>query len=202
MTNASNRQSKFEEANVRLRVLMLIGVALLLGAGVAACTSSDTKDLEDRLDAVEAQQAAVQDIQDQLQLTAMRSALDTLDGAGLHAIDEAANEEGTVDAGASGGVSRAIMAVAATTWPDELQATAGELVATLQELHEALDTADAAVVGPAATAAHDAQHDFSEEARTYISEAVGLPVEEHEEGGETPAAETPAAEETTAEQGG
>ena len=171
--------------------MMLLGVALLLGAGVAAACTDDanTDDLEVRIGTIEEQQTA---IQEQIQLVAMRSALDTLDGAGLHAIDEAANEEDTVDAGAAGGVARAIQAVAATEWPDELQPAADELLATLQELHETLESADAAVVGPPAATAHEQQHGFSEEARNHVAEAAGLPVEEHEEGGATPeAGQTP-----------
>jgi hypothetical protein len=186
---------------MKTRVIMLLGASILLGAGLAAACSEETNtdDLEARIAAVEQQQTA---IQEQIQIVAMRTALDTLDNAGLHAIDEGANDEGTIVSGAAGGVSRAIQAMAATDWPDDLQADADALLATLQELHEALESEDPAVVGPPASEAHEAQHSFSDAARSHIAEAVGLPVEEHEEESETPAAgETPAGDETPEEGG-
>ncbi len=173
------------------RILLLIaGAALLLGLA-AGCSSSDTKDLEDQITALEQQ---VTTLEKTAQITDMRSALDTLDSAGLHGIDEGANENNEVDAGASGGVGRALMAVASTTWPAELQEGADETQAALEELATALESADPALVGPPAATAHEVAHEFSEAARNHIAEAVGLPVEEHEEGTAEPT--VPAADAT------
>lgn len=165
------------------RILLLIaGAALLLGLA-AGCSSTDTKDLEDQIAALEQQ---VTTLEGTAQITDMRSALDTLDGAGLHGVDEGANENNEVVAGASGGVGRALMAVASTTWPAELQEGADATQAALEELATALESADPAVVGPPATAAHETAHDFSTDARNHIAEAVGLPVEAHDEGTAVP----------------
>ena len=161
------------------RILLLIaGAALMLGLA-AGCSSTDTKDLEDRIAALE-QRFDI--LQENAQYTDMRSALDTLDAAGLHAIDEAANDNNEVDAGASGAVARALLAVATATWTEEFGEGASETEAALRELATALESADPAVVGPPAAIAHEVAHDFSAYARNLIAEANGLPVEEHDEG--------------------
>ena len=167
------------------RLLLLIaGAALFLGLA-AGCSSTDTKDLEDHIASLEERFAI---LQTNAQYTDMRSALDTLDSAGLHAIDEDANENGTVDAGASGPVSRAFLAVSTASWNEELGPGADEVAVALDELLTALESADAALVGPPATAAHELAHDFSETARNHIAEVNGLPVEEHDEGAAEPTA--------------
>ena len=174
------------------RTLMLIaGAALMLGLA-AGCSSTDTKDLEDQLAALEERFTV---LQTNAQRTDMRSALDTLDSAGLHDIDEAANANGTVDAGASGPVARALLAVGTATWTEEFAEGATETAAALRELATALESADPAVVGPAAATAHEVAHEFSETARNLIVEAMnGLPVEPHEEGTAEPTAEPATAE--------
>jgi hypothetical protein len=175
---------------MKQRILVLAGIALLLlGGAMTACTA-DTDDLEERLDAVEAQLGTGNG--DEPGLDAMVSGLDILGTAGLHAIDEAANENDTVEAGASGPVQRAVLAVGATAWPADLQADADALEATLLELLEALGSADPAVVGPVAAEAHEQQHDFDHAVSEYVAEQAGVALPEEEEGGET----TPAADET------
>jgi hypothetical protein len=177
------------------RVLFIPIIGLVLAGVAAGC--SDTKDLEDRIGAVEQQQLSLGDeiraISDATQRTAVVTALNVLGNAGLHDIDEAAAAS-EVDAGASGGVEDAIIAMSAVVWPEELATDAEALIADLEALATALESADAAVVAEPATTAHDAAHDFEHAAANHIKEAVGLPVEEdeHDEGGETPAAgETP-----------
>ena len=91
------------------RTLMLIaGAALMLGLA-AGCSSTDTKDLEDQLAALEERFTV---LQTNAQRTDMRSALDTLDSAGLHDIDEAANANGTVATASA--VAPAVPATATT----------------------------------------------------------------------------------------
>lgn len=184
---------------MKQRILVLAGIALLLlGGAMSACTSSDTDDLEKRLDAVEAQLGSGSGDPD---VPALVSAVSILGTAGLHAIDEDANENDTVSAGASGPVQRALLAVAATTWPADMQADADALEAKLLELLEALGSADAAVVGPPAAEAHELQHDFEHKVSDYIAEQAGVTLPQEEEGGNTtPAAdETPGADETPAD---
>lgn len=175
------------------RVLVIPFGGLLLAAIAAGC--SDTKDLKDRISAVEGQQTTlseqVQSISDASQRSAMVTALNVLGNAGLHTIDEAANDNNEVDAGASGGVEDAIIAMSAVEWPEELAEGAGGVITALQALATALESADPAVVGQPAVDAHEAEHDFEHEAANFIKGAVGLPTEEAPEEGEAATA-TPA----------
>jgi hypothetical protein len=165
---------------------------------VSVACKTDTKDLEDRIAAAEQQQAT---LNDSVQRTQMLIALQVVGGAGLHALDEGA-AAGEIPEGAAGGVENALLAVAATEWPADLQAGADGLQAILEELVTALETQDPAqVAGPAADA-HEAQHEFEHGAADFIKAAVGLPVEEgeHEEDMTTPeAGETPQDDMTTPE---
>jgi hypothetical protein len=145
-----------------------------------ACTS-DTADLEDQVDALTTQVEALEQSQQQTQMVA---AMYILSNVGLHDIDEAADAGEEIPAGASGGVNRALLAVASTQWPEDLQGGADAVQAALEELAAALEGTDNAAIVDAAAAAHDAQHEFEEGANAFLNEAAGLPVEEHEEGGD------------------
>lgn len=183
---------------MRTKTAMLLGVALLLGAGfAAACSSSDTDDLEKRLDAVEAQLGSDQsgDMATMVQNLAIVSAVSALDGASLHAVDESVNDNGEIPGGAAGPINRAILAMQVAAWPDELKGDADALLATLQELVAALETEDPAQVGPVASDAHEAQHLFADTATEHVLASLGIESEGdgHDAGGQTPAAgETPA----------
>ncbi len=170
---------------MRRHVGLAVAIALLLGGTTAACTTN-TDDLETQVADLTSQLSALNET---VQHTQVLAALDTLDTAGLHDIDEGTNELNEIPGGAAGGVDRALLAVASTEWPDELSAQADEMQSVLERLAEALATEDIATIAPIATEAHDTQHDFSTEARNLLKESAGLPVEEHEEGGEaTPTA--------------
>jgi hypothetical protein len=153
---------------------------------MAAAGCTDTASLEDDIDALTAR---IDELNASAQESALLNAVDILDSAGLHDIDEGANDNNEIPGGASGGVNRALVAVATTSWPEELQAGATEMQAALEALLTALETEDPATVGPPATTAHDAQHGFSESVLNHLKEGAGLPVEEHEE---EPAEGTPA----------
>jgi hypothetical protein len=153
------------------RVLIIPVVALALAGISASCT--DTSDLEDRIGALEQQQTPlseqVQALDQAAQLAAMLSALHMLDAGGrLHDIDT------------SGFVDAALLAVAATTWPADLQGRADEVEAKLRDLAEALDGLDVAVVGPAVRAAHGVAHELDHDAFTFIAEAIGMSEDGHE----------------------
>jgi hypothetical protein len=162
------------------KILMIVASGLLLVGVAAGCT--DTTDLEDRLDAVEQQLSGVNEqltsVQTSSQNGSMLASLVMLQGAGLHEIDEMA-AAGQLVEGTSGGVDRAILAVSATAWPEDLQPLADDLLAKLEALATALDSADAATVAGPAADAHSAWHDFEHEASAYLGG------EEHDEGEET-----------------
>jgi hypothetical protein len=189
------------------KTAFIVAAACLLFVGAAAaCT--DTTDLEDDIDALSAQ---VETLNQAAQRNAVLNAVNILDTAGIHDIDEGANDRNEIVEGAAGPVTRAYIAVAGTEWPADLQPGADEVEAALLELLEALEAEDLTAVAEAGAAAHEAQHGFSEDVQNYLREAAGLPVEEHEEEpaegtpaeGTAPAegtpaeGETPAAEEAT-----
>ncbi|MEX1254860.1 MAG: hypothetical protein WEE64_11010 [Dehalococcoidia bacterium] len=171
-----------------MKLLVALGAVTLLGAFAWACTSSDTDDLEAQIDELTTQ---VQSVQETQQQTQMMAALYILNNAGLHGIDEAANAGEELPEGASGGVDRALLAVALTAWPEDLQAGADTVQTALEDLATALDGTDNAAIAAAATAAHDGQHEFADEAGAMLNEAAGLAVEEHEDSGETAATPSP-----------
>jgi len=162
--------------NKRLLLVAAALLAVLLSALAWGCT--DTKDLEDRLDAVEAQLS--EGSGGEASASDMAAALVAIRAADLHGIDEDANDNNTVTAGASGGVTNALLAVAAVEWPGDLEALASDVQVLLQDLLDALESEDPAVVRPPAAAAHEGTHDFEHEVGTAIREAAGLPVEEEE----------------------
>lgn len=155
------------------RLLIILGMVFLLAAIAAAC--SDTSDLEDRIATLEASlQEQVQSLNEGTQRVAILTALDTLQAQELHMLEEDIRLRGEVQPGAAGRVEAAMLTVAATDWPDELQVMADDLKAKLQALADAFDMGDVAAIKPVATAAHDAWHDLDREARAYLGEAVGL----------------------------
>jgi len=158
---------------VNRRVLMALGAILVLSIGVAAACSSDGDSaLEDRLGALEQQVAALDQA---TQRSAMVAALHVLDAGGrLHEIDMAVHERGEVEAGSSGYVDAALLAIASTTWPDELRPQADDLRTKLQQFATALDGGDVAVVAPASRAAHDAAHTLTIDCSEHLAETVGL----------------------------
>jgi hypothetical protein len=175
---------------------MIVAAACLLLAGAAAACSN-TSDLEDDIDALNAR---VDVLTAAAERNAVLNAVDILDSAALHEIDEEANENDTIVAGAAGAVTRAYIAVESTEWPAELQPGADEMAAALLALLEALEAEDLTAVAEAGATAHEVQHGFSEDVQNYIREQAGLPVEEHEEepAEGTPAEGTPAEGETPA----
>jgi hypothetical protein len=175
---------------------MILAAACLLFAGAAAACSN-TSDLEDDIDALNAQ---VEVLTAAAERNAVLNAVNILDTAGLHDIDEGANENNEIVPGAAGPVTRAYLAVETTEWPEELQPQADQVAADLLALLEALESEDLTAVAEAAATAHDSGHEFSEAVQNHLREAAGLPVEEHEEepAEGTPAEGTPAEGETPA----
>jgi hypothetical protein len=182
-------------------LLVAVALSALVLAVGAACT--DTEDLEDRIRSLE--DTVTGDTDEQADVTAMLVALNASGSAGLHGIDEGANENNEVVAGASGPVNRALLAIAAVDWPEELRAGAEDSMSALEALLEALgaDNPTPETVGPPAASAHDVLHDFDSDVENHIRESVGLAVEDEEdhgeeegtpsEGGETPSeGQTPA----------
>lgn len=96
-----------------------------------------------------------------------------LDTAGLHDLDVRLNEEGVIDAGDAGNVTRVARLLSTVDWPEPLATSAISLTTTLTELATALTNDDVATAAPLSTAVHELQHDFSHEAEHWLGETLG-----------------------------
>jgi hypothetical protein len=153
----------------------------IMGMTAWACSSSDTGDLEDQIDQLTQQ---VDDLHAHQQQAEMFTALYVLNNSGLHPLDEAASAGEELPAGASGMVDRALLVVATTDWPEDLQASADEMQTALQDLATALDGGDMDAIASAASAAHETFHPFSDDIGTALNTAAGLEGGGHDEAGD------------------
>jgi outer membrane murein-binding lipoprotein Lpp len=104
-----------------------------------------------------------------------------LDNAGLHGIDEGLQEAEEIDASYLGVIQRIRGVVAATPWPEELQAQSTGLVEAMDSLAEALEADDLEAARSGATEVHEAQHDFSHAVGEWLAEHGVVPEGEHED---------------------
>ncbi|MFN8638038.1 MAG: hypothetical protein U0360_00925 [Dehalococcoidia bacterium] len=103
------------------------------------------------------------------------AALNNIDGVGFHAIDDAIGKPGAkIDASWLGKVRNARIAVAATTWPKDLQTQSKAFLDASATLQTALDKDDAAGAAKPARDAHEAQHTLSADAYNYLAKASGI----------------------------
>jgi hypothetical protein len=114
------------------------------------------------------------------------SAINILDKAGLHDIDEGINDEQEIPADARTVALHLQAVVELTSWPGDLEDAAGELAQTFADFAAALDgeNPNMARAGELAAQAHDQEHDFSHDAWAWLQEEAGIEVEEegdHEE---------------------
>lgn len=104
------------------------------------------------------------------------NAINILDKAGLHDLDESINTDKEIPANALT-TARQLQAVTALTeWPDDLQSKAAALEKIFEEFAAAVDgdNPDVAKAGEASKKAHDAQHDFSHEVWEHLHEEAGI----------------------------
>ena len=154
-------------------IFIALGAVLLLAGVGAACKSSDSG-LKDRVSTLETQVSAANTA---AQNTEMTLALQALAAAGLHEF-ETSVETGTLPAGQSGPVQRALTAMAAVNWPADLQSQAQDVQAKFQALLTALATDDLEQVNGPAMDAHTAYHEFVDVVSMYLAQALGLPTAE------------------------
>lgn len=160
--------------NRTLISLSALALAVVI-AGTFAATSSRAQpagSTEQRLAALEERMTALTQQVQAGQVAAVISAVQVVDGAGLHAMEDAL-KAGDLKAGYLGAARRTRLTVAATTWPAELQAGARELAHDLENLQRALEIEDVAAAAEAATAAHDSGHDLSSAVYTWLAKEAG-----------------------------
>lgn len=198
------------------RVLLMLGVVLLLGGAIAAACSTDTDDLEARIEALEQQSGGgsseqIAALQESVQRANMIATLNLLDGVGFHETNEAIIAGEEPPEGINGRVLAALRAVAATDWADDLDADAQAFVDDLQAFFDALANRETSDLEGASTAAHDMYHSFTGSAWTMLGEMAGVSTSagddheggDHDEGtaGEEHSEDEMADEEHTDEEG-
>jgi hypothetical protein len=103
------------------------------------------------------------------------AALNIMDSAGFHSMDTTLNgANGAIDAQWLGRTRSARIAVASTSWPEELQPQAKAFVEAAGKLQAALGADDASAAAGHAKAAHETQHDLSADAYTYLAGKAGI----------------------------
>jgi hypothetical protein len=107
------------------------------------------------------------------------SAINILDSAGLHGIDESINEEQEIPANARTVALKLQTVLELTSWPSDLEDSAESLAGTMGEFAAALEgeNPDIAQAGELAARAHDEEHDFSGETWAWLYEEAGVEVE-------------------------
>ena len=104
------------------------------------------------------------------------NAINILDKAGLHGIDDSINKDRTIPASARTTAQQLQAVTSITEWPSDLEDEADALAEVFEAMAAALEggTPDLTKAGEAAAKAHDAQHDFSHEVWEYLYEKGGV----------------------------
>lgn len=104
------------------------------------------------------------------------AALNNIDAVGFHGIDDALGKPGAkIEASWLGKVRNARIAVAATTWPKDLQPQAKAFVEAAAALQTALEKDDVAGATKPARDSHETQHELSADAYNYLAKGAGIP---------------------------
>ncbi|MEX0683505.1 MAG: hypothetical protein WD904_04285 [Dehalococcoidia bacterium] len=174
--------------NPRIRLLFagLAAVALLALVLVAACDDDD--DDSGGSD----NSAELAELTTRLERVEVETALNTLDAAAFHTIDDELQAASEIPSGTSGTIERAHAIAAATHWPDDLSELAATLVQTMDDFLAALGAEDLEASKGLATDAHDAWHELQHSAYDWVAGEELADEGEDDHGAE----ESPAAEET------
>ncbi len=160
------------------RVLLVFAVLLVIVGALAIACSTDTDDLETRIAALEHQVGSSSDIaalQQQLEQASMVATLNLLDDVGFHELNLTIDVDGLAPAGTVGTIRTALRAVAATSWPEDLDSDAADFQAKLSSFLAMLemDESGSALVD-SSLVAHDGYHDFVDVGWTYLADQAGL----------------------------
>lgn len=175
----------------RVLVLGVLGAFLVIGA--AACSDDSTEGNSS------AQQSDIEATNARVQRNEVMFANKVIADLPLHDMDVSINA-GEVGDDYLPNARDVVYIIGVTNWPTELEERAASVQEAAVALVDALDAGDTEAAKQPATDLHDAWHDFEHEAVAYTAEGSDLPPEagiedDHESGGETPAADsTPAAD--------
>ncbi|HJM89173.1 MAG TPA: hypothetical protein QF624_06050 [Dehalococcoidia bacterium] len=145
------------------RFLLLPFLLLLAGSAVLVACSDDDADTE------AASHEAATDV------GAVLAALNILNGAGFHHIDEVLVQEGgEIEAGWVGAVRNARTATAVVEWPESLHELVEAFLTESNHLLDALIEDDQAAAAEASTPAHGAFHSLTGAGFSFLAEQVGM----------------------------
>ena len=138
---------------------LAVGIAVALA--IAAC-GNDTSDIEERLTAIEAQnaetRAALEGLDQGLRTSNMIAAMGVLDRVGFHHVDVTVQGYTEVDREFLSTLRNARRVTQAAAWPHALQPGADALAAAIEAAEEAFEADDLAALKTSATEAHDRFH--------------------------------------------
>jgi copper(I)-binding protein len=144
----------------------LIGLLAVAG-GLAACTTSD----------------------EEADTRAVLHAILAMDNAGLHGMDEAANNDGEIPSAALDTMVRLQVVIELTPWPGDLEEGADGLQQSFADAAGliSVENPDIEAVGAALAKVHDEEHEFSHTTWEWLREEAGI------EAPQAPAAASPTA---------
>jgi hypothetical protein len=103
------------------------------------------------------------------------AALNIMDSAGFHGMDTTLNgSNAAIDSQWLGKTRNARIAVASTSWPEELQPQAKAFVEAAGKLQAALEADDPRAAAGPAKETHETQHDLSADAYTHLAGKAGI----------------------------
>ena len=161
---------------------LAVGIAAVLA--VVAC-GNDTSDIEERLTAIEAQNAetrvALQDLDGTLRTVGMIAAMGVLGRVGFHHVDVTVQGYTEVDREFLSTLRNARRITQAAAWPHALQPGADALAAAIEAAEEAFEADDLAALKTSATEAHDRFHALESDVNALLD--GGEPADRHGDGG-------------------
>jgi hypothetical protein len=108
-------------------------------------------------------------LQDAVQREQVIGAVNALNTAGIHRLDEDLQKASTLDPALLSTIRRARQVAAATDWTEDLKDKAGTMVQAFHDFEAALASEDLAASKAASVAAHAAWHSLDQLAYAYIS---------------------------------
>ncbi len=165
-------------------ILVVLAGALLLAVGLGAACSSSDKTARNGVNALRTQVARSNTA---TQNSDIAAALTALAAANIHEFATSV-DDGTLPAGESGPIQRALAAVAAVQWPSAIKSDADDMQTKLTALLNVLGTDDINQIRGPVDDAHEANDTFPDTLYGYLAGQLGLPTPETSSEGSTPQA--------------
>jgi len=177
------------------RVLIAAALIGMLGAFAAACDDSAETDSSAQQSDIDALTRRLDDMSAKTQRSEMMFAVLQLGALAVHDMDAGLNETGKIESTYTPNTRTAVRLLALTNWSDAVKAEAADVHDRGVTLLKALEDQDIDAAQPAATALHEALHQFTD--KVWRDVVKDLPageggVEQHDEGASTPAADATA----------